>query len=253
MHEFLSTWYGLTLFIAFDVLAAFALIAICYRVFFKRFFDILSALICLVVCSPVFLIVYAKYRAYKNEGGEIAGFLHVDPIVGKKGHTVARTGFESKTVTGEVAGAYGRWLEKGKLQSLPRLLDVLFGRATFIGVSPLRFQDAAFLDDIQERRYGVRVGLISPLKRHAKEAAVEERLDAEAEYAVSYTVFTDMKVFFGWLLSAIRGGRDEAPESLSYARDLCERGLILQEEYDSVLESAIAEEAEWKQKRMKGE
>ena len=39
MDEFLKTWYGLALFIAFDVAAALVVMAIAYRWIFKRFWD----------------------------------------------------------------------------------------------------------------------------------------------------------------------------------------------------------------------
>ena len=246
MHEFLSTWYGLTLFIVFDVLAIFVVVAIGYRAIFKRLFDILLSALCLLFTSPAFLWVYAKYRTYKKDGGEVDGFLRRDPVVGKKGDTVAMTTFQTLTKEGEVAGEYGKGLQERSLRNLPRLLDVFFGRASFVGVKAIRFEDAAFLDDGQELRYESRVGLISPIKREEKEGLPEDWLNAEGRYAHAYTIFTDARVIWGWILSKIRGEKEEEIE-LTYAKSLCERELITKEEYESVLESAAEEEKEWRE------
>jgi len=244
MHEFLSTGWGLAIFIAFDVIAAFAVVAIGYRLLFKRLFDILFSAIALIFTAPAFLWVYVKYRTYKKGGGEVDGFLRVDPAVGKKGETVKMTTFQTKRADGEVAGEYGKGLEERALRTLPRLIDVFWGRASFVGVAPVCFEDAAFLDDAQEGRYAARIGLISPLKEAQKSGKPEAWLEAEAEYAQGYTLFTDTRVFFGWLLSKIRA--EKAPATtLSYAKSLQERGIITKEEYDSVLESAADEAKEF--------
>ncbi|MBQ9118127.1 MAG: sugar transferase [Clostridia bacterium] len=251
MHEFLSTWYGMTIFIAFDVLAGIALIAICYRFFFKRLFDILFSAVCLILTSPVFLWVYLKYRTYKKSGGEVSGFLRRDPAVGKRGETVAMTTFQTLAPDGSVAGEYGKGMQERKVRKLPRLLDVFWGRATFIGVSPVCFADAAFLDEEGELRYESRIGLISPIPEEKKQGLPEDWLDAESRYAHGYTLFWDIKVFFGWLLKTIRGEKAEEAV-LGYAKSLAERAIISKEEYESVLESAAEEEKEFYAPQNKG-
>ncbi|MBQ8427845.1 MAG: sugar transferase [Clostridia bacterium] len=247
MHEFLSTWYGLTLFIVFDVVALIVVLAIFYRVPFKRFFDILFSALCLAVCSPAFLWVYAKYRTYKKEGGEVDGFLRRTPAVGKKGETIFLTTFQTLDLSGNVAGEYGKGMQERSLRNLPRLLDVFWGRASFIGVSALTFEDAAFLDDEQELRYEARVGLISPVKKEEK-SSPQTILAAEAKYAHSYTLLTDLKLAWGWLLSKIRGEKEERT-ALGYAKYLLNNGDVSKEEYDSVVESALEEEKEWHEKQ----
>ena len=248
MHQFLSTWYGLTLFILFDIVAIIAIVAITYKFFFKRLFDILFSLLCLLFTSPVFLWVYTKYRAYKNSGGEVDGFLRRVPVVGKKGETVAITLFQTLDKDGKVAGEYGRGLEERAIRNLPRLLDVLFGRATFIGVSAICFEDAAFLDEKLEGRYESRIGLISPLKE--VEMDVYETLCEESAYAENYTLWTDIKVFFSFLLKKIRGEEQTAWDT-GYAKYLKEAGEITSEEYASVLESAEQEKSDWYAARKK--
>ncbi len=239
MQEFLSTWYGLTLFIVFDVVAAIAIIAIGYRWIFKRVFDVLLSALCLLVTSPLFLWVYVKYRAYKKADGEIETFLRRTPCVGKKGETVWTTSFNTLDKSGALAGEYGEGLDERKIKNLPRLLDVFFGRASLVGVTPLSFQDAAFLDDEQELRYSARVGLISPLQEEDKKSA-EGWLAAESRYAQTYSLGKDLLVLLSFLLSKIRGERGEQA-NLSYAQSLFESEKITEEEYKSVLESAEEE------------
>lgn len=242
MHEFLSTWYGLTIFIVFDIVALIAVIAIGYRFCFKRLFDILFSVLCLAVTWPVFLWVYTRYRKYKKAGGEVDGFLRREPVVGRKGATVAVTSFQTLDKEGNLAGEYGKGLSERSYLGLPRLLDVFWGRATFIGTMGLKFQDAAFLDDKLEGRYESRIGIISPLKKEGMD--VYDVLCEEATYAENYTLLTDIKVFFNFLLSKIRGEKEDAVYD-SYAQSLLCNGDITGEEYASVLESAKEEEKEW--------
>lgn len=251
MHEFLNTWYGMLIFIVVDIAAIIAVLAIAYKFFCKRLISVLLSALCLVVTSPAFLWVYLKYRKYKQAGGEVAGFLRRDPVVGKGGETVWMTTFETRKEDGEVAGEYGQGLEERAIRTLPRLLDVFFGRAAFVGVSAIRFEDAAFLDDAQEMRYETRIGLISPLKQGA-EMDVQEVLDAEGEYAENYHFFADAKVFFGYLLSKIRGEKHERLDT-GYAKYLFDKKEITEEEYTSVLGSAADEEKEWFESRKPAE
>ena len=72
MAEFLSTWYGLTIFIAFDALAAIAVIAIGYRWVFKRLLDILASAVCMAALSPVFLVLFLRgLLLRRRSGGEV--------------------------------------------------------------------------------------------------------------------------------------------------------------------------------------
>ncbi len=250
MHEFLSSWYGLTIFIVFDIVAIIAVIAIGYRFCFKRIFDILFSSLCLAFVWPVFLWVYTRYKKYKKTGGEVDGFLRRTPAVGKKGDTVAVTSFQTLDKEGKIAGEYGKGLAERPYLTLPRLLDVFWGRATFIGVTGLKFQDAAFLDDEQEERYASRIGLISPVGKEAREKGSVGILAEESAYAKNYTLFTDCKLFFSFVLSKIRGEKEAMPE-VDYAKDLVEKAIITKEEYDSVLESATQEAQDWHAARAK--
>lgn len=247
MHEFLSTWYGMAIFILIDIAAVIAVLAIGYKFLCKRLLSFLLSTLCLIFTSPAFLWVYLKYQKYKNAGGEIAGFLRRDPVVGKGGKTVWVTTFETRKEDGSIADEYGKGLEERAVRTLPRLLDVFWGRAAFVGVSALRFEDAAFLDDEQEMRYESRIGLISPLKKEEKKDA-REVLDEEAVYAENYHFFIDLKIFFGYLISKIRGEKQEAWDT-AYAKLLYEKEEITKEEYDSVLESAQEETNEWHESR----
>ena len=252
MREFLATPYGMAIVIVFEVAAIIAILAIAYKFFCKRMLSFLLATVCLLFVWPVFLWVYLKYNKYKKTGGEIDGFLRRDPVVGKGGKTVWVTTFQTRKEDGSAADEYGRGLEERAIRTLPRILDVFWGRADFVGVSALRFEDAAFLDDEQEIRYEARIGLISPLKEDEEKMTAREVLDEESIYAENYNFFVDLKVFFGYILSKIRGEKKETLDT-GYAKYLVEKKEITVEEYESVLESAAEEAQEWRESRKPAE
>ena len=250
MHEFLSTWYGLTIFILIDIVALVAIIAIGYRFCFKRLFDILLSCLCFLFTWPIFLWVFTRYKKYQKAGGEVDGFLRSAPAVGKKGKTVAITCFQTLDKEGNLAGEYGKGLSERAYLYLPRLIDIFLGRASFIGVSALKFQDAAFLDDEQEERYAAPIGILSPVSKDKRGGDSAEILAEESAYAKNFSLFIDCKLFFSFLLSKIRGEKEEKP-NVDYAKSLVEKEIITQAEYDSVLESAEQEAKEWQDARSK--
>ena len=84
MDEFLKTWYGLALFIAFDVAAALVVMAIAYRWIFKRFWDAVAALVCMTILSPLYLAVLVRGKIYKKRTGNMRSLVTHEFYVGKK-------------------------------------------------------------------------------------------------------------------------------------------------------------------------
>ena len=248
MEEFLNSWYGITLILAFDFLAILAVICLTYRWFFKRVFDVLVSAVCLIVTSPLFLAVIIRGKNFqKRHEGVIDGLFEKEIRVGKKEKIISLRKFRTRDSEGQVLGGYGRWLEEYKLYKLPRLLDVFFGRLSVIGVTPLLRSDAEFVEDeVEKDRFLVRAGLINPLVCTGdKETTWEEMLLSDRKYAWRFGFFGDVKIFFVWLLKTIRGDGDGyfgKTREISYAQDLLDSERITGEDYAAAKELDLTEE-----------
>lgn len=235
--EFLNEWYGILAFVLFDVIALFAVVYITYRWLFKRIFDLLCSSVCLIFTAPLFLLVYLKGRGAKKRD-EIATIFKRKAFIGKKGREITLKTFAIYSENGEMSG-YGAWLKRTGFYALPRLLDVFLGRLSVIGYKPFSAVDCAFLDDVEEDRHIARAGLINPLVLSGDEQTdYDEMLKSDCKYAWNFSFFTDVKIFFSWLLKKIRGEKNgylgETRER-SYAEQLLKEERISKEEYLAVL------------------
>lgn len=238
MDAFLNEWYGILAFVLFDVIALFAVVCITYRWLFKRIFDFLCALVCLIFTAPLFLFVYLRARAAKTRG-EIPQIFEKREFIGKKGKKITLKTFAVCGENGEET-RHGKWLKKTGFYALPKLLDVLAGKLSVVGVKPFTELDLAFLDEEEEDRFIVKAGLINPLVRSGNKATdYDEMIKSDLKYAWNFSFFTDVKIFFSWLLKKIRGeGKEYLGETrnCSYAESLLNEGRISKEEYFAVLE-----------------
>lgn len=252
MGEFLKTWYGIALFIAFDAVAAIAVIAITYRWFFKRLLDIVASLVCMLVLSPVWLFVLVRGRLFQKRTGAMKSLISREFFVGKKAKTIVLHTFCFTDDEGDEAGSYGRMLKKTRFYKLPCIFDVFCGRLSFIGVKRLSLADAALVSESDEGRYSVRAGLINPMVLSGSgEADYKEMFASDLSYVKKLGLFGDMKIFFGWLVKRIRGEKSGWPgitAEKTYAEVLLEEGEITQEDFAAVMENAAAEEAELRKK-----
>lgn len=236
MDQFLNTWYGIAIVLAFDFVALLAVVCLTYRWFFKRVFDFFTALICLIFTSPIFLIAYIRGKKFMKEtDNAIDSLLEKEIRVGKKEKIVVLSKFKSRDADGELLGSYGRWLENYKLTQLPKLVDVLLGRLSFIGVKAMLRSEAEFVEDeVEKDRFIVRPGLINPLVCVGdKDTNFEEMLLEDRKYAWRFSFFADCKIFFVWLLNKIRGnGNEYLGETFgSYAKYLLDNEQITQDDY----------------------
>lgn len=253
MGDFLKTWYGLALFIAFDAAAVIAVIAIGYKWLFKRLLDILASLACMIVLSPVFLTVFVRGKLFQRRTGAMRSLIDREFYVGKKAKTIALHVFRSTDDDGDEAGKYGKWLKRTRLYKLPYVFDVFCGRLSFVGVKKLSFADAAFVAEADEGRYSVRPGFINPLAATGnKDTDYKEMFLSDSLYAQKLGLFGDVKIFFVWLLKKIRGEKSAdwlgLTASKTYAETLLEEESITREDFDTVAENAAAEEAELRKK-----
>lgn len=240
MKEFLSHWYGVLVFVLFDLAVLTAVIAITYRWLFKRIFDIFGSILAIVVTSPILLVAYIRGKNMQAACGEPKKLLKRIARVGKKAKPIRLTEFACEDDEGNTLGEYGEWLKRTGIYKLPRLFDVFCGRLSFVGVKPLSLADAEFVAEENEDRFTVRAGLINPLVlKNDEKVTYEEMFRSDDNYAEKYSFFKDIKIFFTWAILSIRGEKKKylgQTETHSYADELKDAGEITQADYDSVME-----------------
>ena len=242
MEGFLNSWYGILIILTFDIVALIAVIAITYRWFFKRVLDLIVSAVCLALTSPLFLVVFIQGKAFqKKHEGVLPSLFTFQKRVTKKEKVVNLCVFQTRDSDGDILGSYGKWLEDTGLFKLPSLLDVFFGRLSFIGVKALLPSEAEFIeDDVEKDRFIVRAGLIHPLVCVGdKQTTYEEMLLEERKYAWRFGFFGDLKIFFVWLLNKIRAeGTGYMGETLekTYGKYLFDEERITKEDYEVALE-----------------
>ena len=224
LEEFLKTPAGHAVFGIVIAVAALVIIELNYRLFFKYVLDFIFALITTLICSPVFLVgaIISKKRA---------GYVFEElPYLGAKGKIVYLKSF---------AG-----LNRG-IKYLPRILDILCGRLSFVGIAPLKLSDGALLEDSHMERFATRPGLVNHLVLRGYEGLTyEEAFALDARYCKKRELFTDIFIIIKRIILAIRGdGKSFLGETaeLSYGQALLKRGVIT--ETDLINAEKNAEEA----------
>ena len=224
LEEFLKTPAGHAVFGIVIAVVAIVIIELNYRLFFKYVLDFIFALLATVICSPVLLagvIISKKHAGYAFEE---------TPCLGAKGKIIYL-----KSFAGVQSG----------IKYLPRLLDILCGRLSFVGIAPLKLSDGALLDDNRMERFGTRPGLVNHLVLRGHEGLTyEEAFDLDARYCKKRELFTDIFIVIKSVVLAIRGdGKSYLGETaeLSYGEVLLKRGTITQT--DLINAQRYAEEA----------
>lgn len=241
MGDFLNSWYGILAFVLFDVVALIAIIALTYRWFFKRILDVILSSIAIVLTSPLFLAVVLRGKKFQKEHEDVLECLTEKRVsIGKKGKRVYTHTYKTRDEDGQVYGRYGRWLEETGFYKLPWLLDVFFGRISFIGVKKMLPSEAMFVDEENKERFTMRSGLINPLILVGDaETTYEEMFLSDRRYVAYGGLYTDVKIFFKWLLKKIRGeGKEYLGEigDKRYSVYLLENQEITDEDYSAALE-----------------
>lgn len=209
LDEFLKTPAGHAVFGIVIAVVAIVIIELNYRLFFKYVLDFIFALLATIICSPVLLVlsIVSKKRA---------GYVFDEtPYLGAKGKIVYFKSF---------AGI------NGGLAKLPRLLDILGGKLSFVGVAPLKLSDGALLDDSQMDRFAPRPGIVNHLALHGHEGLTyEEAFGLDARYFKKRELFTDVFIIIKRAILAIRGdGKSHLGETAdnTYGEALLKRGTI---------------------------
>ena len=221
LEDFLKTPAGHAVFGIVIAVVAIVIIELNYRLFFKYVLDFIFALIATVICSPVLLVcaIISKKRA-----GYV---LDETPYLGAKGKIVYIKSF---------AGL------NGALKNLPKLLDILCGKLSFVGVSLLKVSDGALLEDSHMDRFGTRAGLVNHLVLRGDEALThEEAFALDARYCKKRELFTDIFIVLKRIVLAIRGdGKSYLGETadLTYGEVLLKRGTITQTDLQNAEKNA---------------
>ncbi len=239
MKEFLSTWYGITAFIVFDVVVIFAILAINYRFFCKRLLDILFSALAIVVTSPVLLGVAVAEKIHIARTNAYAGVLESSYRCGKDGKVICLYRFcTHKAIDGRV-DTFGKRIRP--LASLPLLWGVFAGALSFIGPMALPITDEMFVSDDDYLRFKARPGLINPLIVRGKNEtrSYEKMFRADKMYAGKISLFFDLKIFFTFLLLRVRGNKENrlgVAADKTYTESLIEEQSITSEDLESAQE-----------------
>lgn len=225
MADFLKTPAGHAVFGIVIALVAIVIIELNYRLFFKYVLDFIFSLLAVIITSPVLLAgaVISSKRA-----GRV---FDKTPYLGSKGKIVYFLSF---------AG-----IDKG-IKNLPRLLNVLSGKLSIVGISLLKISDGALLDDKAMERFSTRPGIVNHLALHGDESLTyEEAFALDRRYVKKRELFTDIFIVLKSIVLAIRGeGKSYLGETYkrSYGEVLLERGTITPEDLERA--ESYASEAE---------
>ncbi len=221
MPEFLKTPTGQAVFGVAVALIALIIIELNYRFFFKYLLDFVFGLVFSLLCAPV--LIAGAVISYKRAG-------HVfekTPYLGAKGKIIYLRSF---------AG-----INKG-IKNLPRLLDVLAGKLSFVGISLMCLSDGALMDDKAMERFGTRPGIVNHLVlRGDDKLTFEEAFALDRRYVRRRELFTDMFIVLKKIVYAIRGEGSlylgETSEK-SYGETLLTRGEITGRDLEKAEEHA---------------
>jgi len=220
LEEFLKTPAGHAVFGIVIAVAAIVIIELNYRLFFKYVLDFIFAFIFTLICSPV-LIVCAVISCKR------AGYVFEEtPCLGAKGKIIYVRSF---------AGL------NGGIKNLPRLLDILGGKLSFVGISLLKLSDGALLEDKHMERFMTRPGLVNHLVLRGDEnLTYEEAFDLDARYCRKRELFTDIFIIIKRGVLALRGdGKSYLGETReSYGETLLKRGTITETDLENAEKNA---------------
>lgn len=245
LADFLSSWYGILIFVLIDIAVALLIVVVLYRWFFKYFFDFIIGLLAAAVTSPVWLITAIVSKVNIIKTNEYQKVFTTRLVAGKGGKTIRLHSF---TVVDGVNGELtkiGKVLRDTRIEKIPAVFDLLSMRMSIVGVKPLSITDEKFIYDVDYDRFAARPGYVNPLVTagdNTPEPTYEDMFHSDKTYAAKCGFFRDIGILLTALVHKIRGDKrrvlGEATDK-DYVDVLLERGEISQETYDE----ARAEEA----------
>ena len=243
--DFLSTWWGLTIFILLDIAVLLLIIAINYKWFFKRALDILFSAVFLIVFFPFFLIFLIADAIYNKSQNAYPALFVREYCCGKKGKPVSYTVFATARIQHDEEGrllpeaerttGMGRVLRACGMKYYPALLAVFAGGLSFVGPRPMALTDAAAVGEDAQIRFAMRPGLVSSLEMYGGDSLTyPDMFEEDAEYASHVGLFRDIAYFMSSIANRIRGEKRRYGEcaETGYVEWLFAEGEISQEDVE---------------------
>ncbi len=92
------------------------------------------------------------------------------------------------------------FLQKRGLRNIPWLVNILMGDMSIIGPKPVPVQDIGAYNTLDQRRFGVKPGLIPPHHRKKERIlSLEEDIRVELDYIVNWDLLTDCKILINFI------------------------------------------------------
>jgi len=100
----------------------------------------------------------------------------------------------------------GRFLRRWSLDEFPQLWNVLKGEMSLVGPRPEETWIVAQYDDRHRHRLVMKPGITGPMQISGRaNLDMEQRLDLEVDYVVSYSIRKDFEILIKTLPAIIRG------------------------------------------------
>ena len=186
----------------------------------KRAFDLIFSTIGILILSPVFLIVAIIIKI--DSKGPI--YFRQDRV-GKNNEVFQIHKFRTMEINSESLGKltigedkritnFGRWLRKNKIDELPQLIDVLYGKMSIVGPRPeLKEYVDTYPEDIKKKILSVKPGITdyasiimadeslllasykSPQEAYTNNI-LPKKLGLSTKYVDNNNIFLDVKIIF---------------------------------------------------------
>ncbi|MBR1675963.1 MAG: sugar transferase [Clostridia bacterium] len=208
-------WYWIVTIVIGSLVVWFALSAILYKQFFKRFYDVVLSLFALIVLSPLLLIL-TIVDAIAMKGNPFFTQMRPGKIDKKTGQERIfklikfRTMSNAKDENGNLLpdekrlNRFGRALRQTSLDELPETLNILAGHLSIVGPRPLLVKYLPLYSEEQRRRHLVRPGLTGYAQVHGRNAiSWEEKFKFDTQYVDNITFWGDIKIIFGTVFAVI--------------------------------------------------
>ena len=186
----------------------------------KRAFDLIFSTIGILILSPVFLIVAIIIKI--DSKGPI--YFRQDRV-GKNNEVFQIHKFRTMEINSEFLGKltigedkritnFGRWLRKNKIDELPQLIDVFYGKMSIVGPRPeLKEYVDTYPEDIKKKILSVKPGitdyasismadesLLLASYKNPQEAytnnILPKKLGLSTKYVDNNNIFLDLKIIF---------------------------------------------------------
>src|ERR1051325_37230 len=173
-----------------------------YRRFGKRLLDIMLSATALLLLTPLLLILAVAVRL--GLGSPVL-FRQTRTGRGMKPFTILK--FRTMTDARDAAGKLlpdsqrmtrlGRFLRSTSLDELPELLNVLMGQMSLVGPRPLLPRYDTCYSEREEKRFELLPGLTGWAQINGRNnLAWDARLECDAHYAETYSLWLDLKILF---------------------------------------------------------